>query len=82
MHGIELKGGVNDCYYNIEGKCVNKAITRRKTNMRCDWDSKINCSHTQLGVDYCSEYLRQEFAENPELRRKTKRYRKAIFGDV
>ena len=40
MYGIELKSGINDCYFNCEGKCVNKNITRRKTIMSCDWDSK------------------------------------------
>jgi hypothetical protein len=27
MNGIELKSGINDCYFNCKGKCVNKNVT-------------------------------------------------------
>jgi hypothetical protein len=47
MFGIELKSGINDCYYNCERKCVNKHITRKTTNMPCDWDSVQNCTFVE-----------------------------------
>jgi hypothetical protein len=59
MHGIKLESGTNDCYWNLEGKCTCKAITRITTTTSRDWDSKINCTVTQLGVHLCSEYKSQ-----------------------
>jgi len=29
MYGIEFKSGINDCYFNCEGKCVNKKVTQK-----------------------------------------------------
>jgi hypothetical protein len=62
MHGIEIKSGVNDCAYNIKGKCVNKAVTRSTTKMSRDWYSKMNCTVTQYGVIICSEYLQEAYS--------------------
>jgi len=58
MYGIELKSGVNNCYWNIQGKCSNWVITRNKNlhDFSRDWDSKQNCVYTILGVHLCSEY--------------------------
>jgi len=56
MHGIILKSGVNNCWYNYQGKCVNKIVTRSKTKMSRDWDSKQNCTLTVYGVHVCSGY--------------------------
>lgn len=71
MHGIELKSGINDCYFNCEGKCVNKIVTRSKTNMSCDWDSKQNCTFTQIGTELCDSYMKQSFIEYPNLQHTT-----------
>jgi hypothetical protein len=71
MYGIEFKSGINDCYFNCEGKCVNKKVTRKKTNMSCDWESKQNCTFTQIGTELCSGYMKQSFIEYPNLQRTT-----------
>jgi hypothetical protein len=63
MFGIELKSGINDCYYNCKSKCVNKKITRKKTIMSCDWDSVQNCTFTQIGTELCGCYKKQSFIE-------------------
>ncbi len=55
-HGIPIKSGVNNCETNWKGKCINKVITRSKTTMPKDWDSKQNCTFTIYGVHLCSEY--------------------------
>ena len=56
MHRIELKSGVNNCIWNIDGKCTNKVVTRSKTRMSRDWDSKQNCTITIIGCSKCGEY--------------------------
>lgn len=71
MYGINLKAGINDCHFNFKGKCVNKEVTRRKTIMSCDWDSKQNCTFTQIGTELCSSYKKQSFYEYPNLQRTT-----------
>ena len=71
MNGIELKSGINDCYFNCKGKCVNKNVTRTKTRMSCDWDSKQNCTFTQIGTELCDAYKKQSFIEYPNLQRTT-----------
>lgn len=58
MYGIELKSGVNNCHWNVKGKCTNQKVTRNKI-MRGhtrDWDSKQKCALTILGVHVCSAY--------------------------
>jgi len=45
MHGIKVKSGVNDCYFNIDGKCMHK-------DMRA-W----NCVFTMYGVRLCGGYI-------------------------
>jgi len=55
----EIAGGVNDCYWNIDGRCTSFDITRSdrdRTSTR-DWDSNQNCTLTQLGVHVCGSYL-------------------------
>jgi len=61
MHGIELAGGVNNCYWNTEGKCTNWEITRNNkiSEFTRDYDSKQNCTLTILGVHLCSGYKHQ-----------------------
>ena len=51
MHGIDLKSGVNNCHWNVTGKCTNPKITRNKIprEFSRDWDSKQNCTMTILG---------------------------------
>lgn len=58
MNGIEIKSGVNNCEWNIKGKCTNKKITRAKISkiFTRDYESQINCTLTILGVNNCSEY--------------------------
>lgn len=61
MNGIALKSGVNNCYWNVEGKCTNTIITRNKIQEGCsrDWDSKQNCTLTILGIHLCGGYKQQ-----------------------
>ena len=62
MFGIKLVSGHNDCYWNIGGRCTNPKITGKKIVTR-DWNSKINCTLTQIGVVQCGEYWQQGLAE-------------------
>jgi hypothetical protein len=62
MHEIELKSGYNDCYYNFEGKCIHPMTCRGKGRWQRrprNWDSKENCTVTQLGTQLCSAYKRE-----------------------
>ena len=62
MFGIELKSGYNDCYYNHEGKCVHPMTCRGRGIWVKDsrnWDSKENCTLTQLGTQLCSNYKKE-----------------------
>jgi hypothetical protein len=61
MNGIPLSGGVNDCVWNIDGRCTNYKVTLNPKNPAYgrDWDSKINCTLTQLGVNLCGAYLQE-----------------------
>lgn len=62
MNGIELKSGVNNCFWNLEGRCTNPLVTRNpidKMFSSRDWDSKQNCTVTILGVHNCSAYKQQ-----------------------
>ena len=58
MHGIELKSGVNNCYWNVDGKCTCERVTRNKVSPghSRDWESKQNCTLTILGVNVCDSY--------------------------
>jgi len=62
MFGIELKSGVNNCDWNVEGKCTNVEVTRNEIpkSFSRDWDSKQNCTLTILGVWKCSGYKPQK----------------------
>ena len=57
----EIQSGVNDCYWNIDGRCTSFKVTRSKNrgNLTRDWDSKQNCTLTQIGVTVCGAYLQQ-----------------------
>lgn len=59
MNGIELKGGVNNCNWNVCGLCTNKEITRSDTTMSRNWGSKQNCTYTILWVHLCHCYKHQ-----------------------
>jgi len=54
-----IKGGVNDCHWNIDGKCTSFVVTRTKKILAFsrNWDSKQNCTLTQIGVHICGAYL-------------------------
>lgn len=62
MHGIPLEDGVNNCYWNIEGRCTNKLITKTKeaTQYGRDWGSRQKCTYTIFGASECGEYLQQK----------------------
>jgi hypothetical protein len=62
MHGIELKSGVNNCYWNINGKCTNTEVTRNKISQAFsrDWNSKQSCTYTILGIHLCGCYKQQK----------------------
>jgi hypothetical protein len=58
MYGIPLESGVNNCYWNIGGKCTNVKVTLNTIpkSFSRDWDSKQSCTLTIVGVWKCSEY--------------------------
>jgi len=58
MHGIKIKSGVNNCHWNIKGKCTNPKVTRNNISdtYSRDWESRQNCTLTIMGVHLCSKY--------------------------
>ena len=53
------ESGVNDCWWNIDGRCTSFKVTHNQdipASSR-DWDSRQNCTLTQMGVHLCSIYL-------------------------
>lgn len=58
MNGIELKSGVNNCRWNVEGKCTNPEVTRNEIPeaFSRDWNSKQNCTLTIIGQFQCGGY--------------------------
>ena len=60
MNGLPCESGKNDCYWNYEGRCTSWIVTQTKnrSNLTRNWDSKRNCTLTQIGVPMCGEYLR------------------------
>jgi hypothetical protein len=55
-----IEGGINDCYWNNEKRCTSYEVTLgKKTGFSRDWDSKQNCTLTQIGVHLCGAYLPQ-----------------------
>ena len=63
MHGIELKSGHNDCYWNYRGRCTHDSthhgLQKLPDEWSRNWDSKENCTLTQLGIQLCSNYKRE-----------------------
>ena len=47
MHGIKIKAGVNNCYWNVKDKYTNQYITRNKIPYYYsrDWNSTQNCTY-------------------------------------
>lgn len=58
MNGIELKSGVNNCHWNVDGKYTNVDVTGNKIpeSSSRDWDSKQKCTLTIIGQYVCSCY--------------------------
>ena len=60
MGTIKDEAGLNDCEFNIQGKCTNPEVSRGKPYFSGkDWDSKVNCVLTQYGTRVCHVYKRQ-----------------------
>ena len=62
MYGIKLGSGINNCHWNVDGKCTNVKVTGNiipKAFSR-DWESKQNCTLTILGIHKCEEYIPQK----------------------
>ena len=51
MHGIDIKAGVNACFWNHDGICVNSLVTRGIGGF--DYASKASCTYTILGSRLC-----------------------------
>lgn len=69
MNGIKLIGGVNNCFWNVNGKCTNPQVTRNEVpacfSMKGrDWESTQNCTVTILGIFCCSGYKPQTVMNN------------------
>ena len=68
MHGMKIESGINNCYWNVGGKCTNFKITRNTvptgfpSDCR-DWESKQNCTLTILGVHICGGYKAQHLGD-------------------
>jgi hypothetical protein len=61
MNGIELKSGINNCYWNIKGKCTSYDITKNKKRYSSrDCDSKCYCNFNIFRVHDCNEYQAQQ----------------------
>jgi hypothetical protein len=74
MHGIKLKTGVNDCHWNINGKCTNKLITRFEHRIfKRNYDSRVNCAVTIIGCYCCAEYIAEGEIEYRFYRAKLKK---------
>ena len=62
MHGIEIKDGINDCWWNNKCMCTydRYKIFAGENREGERWhDSTLRCTLTQLDVHLCSWY-RQE----------------------
>ena len=58
MHGIEIKDGFNDCWWNTKGMCTYDKYKMFAKGER--WhDSHERCTMTQLGVHLCSWYMQE-----------------------
>jgi len=73
-------GGINDCYWNIDAKCTSFDCTHNlKTSLFSrDWDTKQNCTLTQIGVHLCGAYISQG---KEELRQSKDGERMFTIGD-
>ena len=58
VNGIPIASGVHDCYWVLDRKCTNPAITRNKIpkGYSRDWESAQNCPLTILGTIYCGGF--------------------------
>jgi len=65
MQGIPLESGVNDCYWVIDRRCTNPAITRNKipSAYSRDWESRQNCFYTICGAFGCGcfKFMRERY---------------------
>lgn len=59
MFGIELISGHNDCYWNFEGRCTFDKYKKHRRAGQRDFDSKENCTFTQIGTQLCSWYKKE-----------------------
>ena len=62
MYGISIEGGVNNCEWNVEGRCTNPEITKiiLPPGFTRDWSSKQKCTLTIIGVHKCEKYEAQK----------------------
>lgn len=58
MYGIPLISGHNDCYWNVRGICTYHKYDPTK-RYKHNFDSKENCTVTQLGTQVCSNYKKE-----------------------
>jgi hypothetical protein len=58
INGIEITVGVNNCSWNWDGVCMNPNITKKKLppHETRDWESKVKCGFTILGISHCSGF--------------------------
>ena len=57
MYGIELRSGVNLCYWNVGGKCTSPTLTHNLLQGGyCGWDLQQNCTLHAFGAPTCSGY--------------------------
>ena len=61
MNGIPCESGKNDCHWNVDGRCTSWVCTQTKSvpGQSRNWDSRQNCTLTQVGVPICGEYLQE-----------------------
>lgn len=59
MNGIEIKSGINDCWWNMNGKCTFDKYKKFDKRLKRDFNNVENCTLTQLGVHICSWYKQE-----------------------
>jgi hypothetical protein len=61
MSNIKDEQGVNDCYFNYQGKCTSPKVDRAgKVGIGGHvFSSKLNCVYSQRGTQLCSAYIKE-----------------------
>lgn len=71
MGNLNRVGGENDCIFNFEGRCTNPKITRGEPGASGkDYNSRIMCTHTQVGAPICGGYRQEGMVSTGSMERR------------